>query len=217
MADGGTDPGGRGGAAPVRPADGRPHHLGDILAKLASVADRDRVTVADLLAVFGPASFVPALTVPALIVVSPLSGIPMLPSVCGVTIGLIALQMAARRRHLWLPGVIRRRSVPGPRLARATGRLHRVAGWIDRHTVTGRLGVLLHEPMATMARLLCAASGLVMPMLELVPLSSSILGCAVVLFAVGFLARDGLYVLSAVLVMAIAALVPVAILVPAVG
>lgn len=182
-----------------------------IARRLVALSDHERVSVAELLVGFGRVSFVPLLIVPAFIVVSPLSGIPFLPTTLGLVIGLIALQMAARRRHLWLPGFLQRRTLSGHRLARAVARARPVARWIDRHT-RRRLGLFIVEPAATLARLACAACGLAMPFLELVPFSSSILAAAVLLFAVGFLAEDGLFIVLAVCLMAAAAAIPLVVI-----
>ncbi|MDJ1007342.1 MAG: exopolysaccharide biosynthesis protein [Paracoccaceae bacterium] len=182
-----------------------------ITLRLIDLAGQDRVSVADILEGFGEASFVPLLVVPALIVVTPLSGIPFLPTILGATIALVALQMAARRRHLWLPGFLKRRTISGARLAQAVSRASPMARWIDRHS-RNRLHFLVAEPVATFARLACASCGMAMPFLELVPFSSSILASAVLLFSVGFLAADGLYVLLAAGVMCLAASIPIALL-----
>ena len=189
------------------PKDG----LEAIAQRLAALGEHDEVSVAQVLERFGPASFVPILVVPAFIVVTPLSGIPLLSTVMGLAIGLISLQMAARRRHLWLPEVLKRRHISGRRLTRAIARVRPLVRWIDRAS-RDRLGVLVSEPLVTVARLACAACGFAMPFLELVPFSSSILATAVLFFSVGFLARDGLFVLVGACVMGLAALIPLALI-----
>lgn len=181
--------------------------VGDILRRLSALALRDRVSVGDLLQDFGEASFLPALMVPALIVVSPLSAIFFLPTVMGLSVALIAGQMLFGRQSLWLPRMMLDRAVPGARLARAVLWLERPGGWVDRQT-TPRLTVLFYWPLRLVPVLGCMVSGLMMPFLELVPLSSTVLGLAIVLFAVALLARDGLFVIAGLAVMAIAALIP---------
>lgn len=181
--------------------------VGDILRRLSVLALRDRVSVGDLLEDFGEASFLPALMVPALIVVSPLSAIFLLPTVMGLSIALIAGQMLCGRRSLWLPRVMLSRAVPGARLGRAVRRLERPGAWVDRQT-TPRLTVLFYWPLRLIPVMGCMISGLVMPFLELVPLSSTVFGLAVVLFTVALLARDGVFVIAGLCVMAVAALIP---------
>lgn len=183
------------------------HPVRDVLGRVAPLAAAERVHVGDILDVFGDAAFAPALMVPALIVVSPLSGIFFLPTVMGLIIALIAVQRLAGRRTLWLPGFILRRSVAGARLARAIGWLERPADWLDRRT-RPRFTLLLVWPARMVPELGCIVAGLMMPFLELVPLSSSILGGAVTLFAVSFLTRDGLFVILGLASVAVASTIP---------
>jgi len=178
-----------------------------ILAQLTRLAPQDRVSVATILDEFGDASFASALMVPALIVVSPLSGIFFLPTVMGMIIALIAVQMLVGRRVLWLPGFLLRRSIDGARLGRAAALLNRPAAWMDRQTRV-RLRLFQVWPLAMVAPLGCVVAGLMMPFLELVPLSSSILGGAVTLFAVAILARDGLFVVLGLISVGVASLIP---------
>jgi len=178
-----------------------------ILARLTQMSVADRINVANIMDEFGAASFVPALMVPALIVVSPLSGIFFLPTVMGLTMALISVQMLIGRRSLWLPGFLRARSVSGPRLARAAAWLERPAGWMDRQT-RARLEIFLVWPFSIVPQLGCLISGLMMPFLELMPFSSSILGGAITLFAVSFLARDGLFVVLGLISIGVASLIP---------
>ena len=184
------------------------HPVRNVVQRLGALSDRKTITLGELVEAFGSASFVPALMVPALLVVSPLSGIPVFSSVCGLTIALIALQMVLSRRFLWLPGWIRRRRLKGGQLGSAVRRLTKLADWLDRHS-RARLRVLVEMPGGLVPRIAAALCGAAMPFLELVPFSSSILGTAVLLFSVSFLARDGLYVLAGLIVMAIATTVPV--------
>lgn len=190
----------------ARPAED-PHGLVEIIDRVMALADSERVSVRDVIEGFGSASFLPFLLIPALIVVSPLSGIPLLPSALGLTIALIAAQMLLNRNHLWLPGFITRREIAGERLRANLQRLHKAAEWIDRHS-RRRLTWLVHPPMSVLPRMLCVVCGGLMPFLELVPFSSSILATAVVLFSVGFLARDGLFTLAGMGLVALGASIP---------
>lgn len=184
------------------------HPVRDVLARLEEVSDDPEVSLGTLIAAFGEASFAPALMVPALLVVSPLSGIPFFSSLCGLTIALIALQMLVSNGPLWLPQVLMRRRIGSTRLHRAMRQLHRVADWLDRSS-RDRLRPLVFPPGIAVAQALAVICGASMPFLELLPFSSSILGMAVLMFSVGFLARDGLFVLVGCGFMALATVVPI--------
>jgi Uncharacterized ABC-type transport system, permease components len=188
-----------------------PHPVQDIVERLTDMSGAEALSLRELVEAFGTTSFVPALMVPALLVVSPLSGIPVFSSVCGLTIALVAGQMLFGRRHLWLPDLFMRRRIKGAHLHAAMDRIHRVAAWIDRNS-RDRLTALTYFPGVLVPRGLSVLCGAAMPFLELVPFSSSILGTATLLFSVSFLSRDGVYVLAGIATMAVAAMVPVVLL-----
>ncbi|MBW7922462.1 MAG: exopolysaccharide biosynthesis protein [Rubellimicrobium sp.] len=185
--------------------------VGDILARLAVLSNMERVSVGAIRAAFGEASFLPALMIPALIVVSPLSAIFFLPTVMGLSVALVAAQMLSGRRALWLPRLVTRQSLPGDSLARALVWLERPGDWLDRQT-RRRLGLLFVWPLRLVPVLGCLVSGLMMPFLELVPLSSSVLGLAITLFALGLLARDGVFVIIGLMLVGLASVIPLLIM-----
>ncbi|WP_406721376.1 exopolysaccharide biosynthesis protein [Thioclava litoralis] len=167
----------------------------DIVAAIdARARDEDEIRIEDVLGSLGGASFVPVLLVPALFVVSPLSGIPLFSSACGILIALISAQMLLGRDHLWLPRLLTRRHIAGDKLRKATGKLQGIARWMDLHTKE-RLRLFTHRPFRWVTQGACLLCGAAMPFLELVPFSSSILGAAVTLLALSLLVRDGLIAL----------------------
>jgi hypothetical protein len=164
----------------------------DITGKIRALGkDQHKVSIKDVLEVVGEASFVPAMLVPALVVVTPLSGIPALSSICGITIALIAAQYAAGRDHVWLPDWLLRRKVSGTRLCQSMVKISAFTKWLDRVT-TARITIFFHRPLKWLLPLACFLFGAAMPFLELVPFSSSLLGLCVVLISVALLTRDGL-------------------------
>ncbi len=179
---------------------GNHHAVRDIVDRLERVADRERLTVADVLDAFGPTAFLPVMLIPALLVVSPLSGIPLFSSLCGLTIALVAVQMLAGRSRLWLPGKIRRREIEGARLRHGAGRLQGLADWIDRNA-QGRFPLLVGRRAQRFVIAACLLAGATMPLLEIVPFSSSVLGLSVVLLCSGLLTGEGLFVLAGGLAM----------------
>jgi len=174
--------------------NGRPHALAAVIGRLRAAIVDERTEVRALIEALEQASFTPVLLLPALIIVSPLSGIPILPSICGISIALIVAQMLAGRRHLWLPDWILARSLDSGRLRKALDWLDKPAGWVDGAT-RHRLGALAEPPFRPLFLLACAACGLAMPALEILPFTSSILAGAVVLIALGLLVHDGLVAL----------------------
>lgn len=184
-----------------------PSSVRGVVDRLDAVSHRDWLTLRDIVEAFGPASFLPLMMVPALLVVSPLSGIPVFSSICGLTIAFIATQLVLNREHVWLPDLLMRRRINGARMHLALERLRGFADWLDRNA-RDRLSFLVLPPLRLIPELLCVLCGLAMPFLELVPFSSSILGTAVALMAVGFLAADGLFVLFGMMVMSVGLSIP---------
>lgn len=174
--------------------EGGTHGAGEVLDEVDHALETDRPTLSDIVEHLGRASFTPLLMVPALAVVSPLSGIPGFSSLCGIAIALVSLQMLAGRDHVWLPRWLLRREIGAERAQNALHWFARPAAWLDRMT-RRRLQFLVAGPGAVLPRAVCVVSGAMMPLLELLPFTSSILGGVVLLNAIGFQARDGLFVL----------------------
>ncbi|RVT86782.1 exopolysaccharide biosynthesis protein [Rhodobacteraceae bacterium CCMM004] len=189
----------------------RTRRVRNVVERLDALTDAERLSLGDIVEAFGRTAFLPLLLVPALLVISPLSGIPFFSSICGLTIALIALQLVLRRQSLWLPGVLMRRTISGERVHAGAERLKGFADWLDRRA-RDRLSFLTYAPLSTVVQAACMACGLAMPFLEVVPFSSSILGTAVVMFVVALLAHDGLFVILGGTLMAVAAVIPLTVL-----
>ncbi|MEO1910867.1 MAG: exopolysaccharide biosynthesis protein [Paracoccus sp. (in: a-proteobacteria)] len=166
----------------------------DLVDRVNKASTGDQTSVAQIVAALGPSSFLPNLMIPALAVVSPLSGVPLFSSICGLTIALVAVQMLIQRDHIWLPDFLMRKHLRTDRVRKATDWMRKPARFLDRITKE-RLRLLVHRPFLWVTQAICLICGLMMPFLELVPFTSSIMGFVVCLFAFGMLARDGLFTL----------------------
>lgn len=183
------------------PETDQPDDVNEVLHRVEDAGDDREVSVGDIVQEIGNTAFGPLLLVPALILVTPASGIPGLPTVGSLLISLIAVQILLGRESLWLPGFLRRREMKKSRLDRAISFLRRPAGFIDRFT-SERLVILTRWPWIALPAALCTLMVLVAPAFETVPFSVSIAGFAVALFALGMVARDGIMILLGLVVMA---------------
>lgn len=165
-----------------------------LLDAAGNASDDRKTSVGQIVESLGENSLTPNLIFVALAVVSPLSGVPLFSSICGITIALISAQMLVGRNHIWLPGFVMSRQIDSDKLDRALKALRRPARWLDRIT-RPRLTFLVRGPVRKLTQALCMICGLAMPLLEIVPFTSSILGTVVSLLAFGMLARDGLFTL----------------------
>ena len=172
----------------------QPRSLTDLLDALDKAARGSSVSVREMLEQIGERSFTPVILAVSVLLVSPASGIPGVPTLSALLIVLVGVQGLARRRHLWLPGALMRREIGAERFRRAVAWLRRPAAWIDRHS-KARLRILTTGLPRLVAFLLCVLIPLMWPALELVPMVTSIGAAAVALVAFGLLIHDGLYVL----------------------
>ncbi|MHA3976130.1 exopolysaccharide biosynthesis protein [Halovulum sp. GXIMD14794] len=188
------------------------HPVSTIADALEDVFQSDSPTLSDVIEGFGRSSFLPVMIVPAMLVVSPLSGIPLFSSACGLTIAFIAAQMLwPGRDHLWLPDFLTHRPIDGQKARKAMPKIRKAADWMDRHA-TGHGWRLMRAPVRTLLEMLCLLCGLAMPFLEVVPFSSSILGFTVLMFSTALLTRDALFAGAGLATLGAAVFVPLKVL-----
>ncbi|MBN2759053.1 MAG: exopolysaccharide biosynthesis protein [Rhodobacteraceae bacterium] len=162
----------------------------DMLDQIRHAADGPSVAVGDVMRAMDASSRPVLLLLPALILVSPLSGIPGLSSLGGLTIALVAAQILLGREAIWLPGFILRRRLATERLNWGLGKLDKAAAFIDRKSVP-RAEWIFAFPGRHLLLITCMACGLIMPFFELVPFSATTLAVVVSILASGLLVRDG--------------------------
>lgn len=178
-------------------AGGEPANLEQLLARMeASGHHQDEVAIGDLLDAAGRRSFGPVVLLVGVILVTPLSGIPGLPTLMGLTTLLTLGQILFGRKSFWLPNLMIQRSIPRPRLLQAIGWLRPWARKVDR-LVRPRFVWMVKGPGLYATVLLCMGIGAAMPLTEVVPFSSSIAGLALAVFGLSIVARDGLLAMYA--------------------
>ncbi|MEQ8230184.1 MAG: exopolysaccharide biosynthesis protein [Gammaproteobacteria bacterium] len=174
-----------------------PHSLEQLVERMrASGEEHDTIDIGTVVAATGTRSFAPLLVMIGLIAVSPLSGIPTLPSVLGVIAMLTAGQLLLKRSHLWLPRVVTRRRLPRAQYCRALEVLRRPASIIDR-IMRPRLTVMTRGPALYAMGVTCFLTALTMPPLELLPFVAFLAGLVLLLFGLAMLANDGVLALVA--------------------
>lgn len=186
----------RAAAARAQPAAG-PESLGEILDRFDKLAHQGtRVAVADLVDAVGTRSYGPFLVVPALIELSPVGGVPGVPTALAAVVVLFAAQMLFGRRRLWMPEWVARRSLGAQRLARLVEAVRPMAQRMDRW-FHGRLRALTSGVGLRVAALACIALALMVPPLELFPFASSAPMGAIALIGLALLVRDGVLMIAA--------------------
>ncbi|WP_308916953.1 exopolysaccharide biosynthesis protein [Jannaschia sp. LMIT008] len=166
-------------------------HATDIVDALDEAAtEGDPIPVDHILDHFDRRSFGAAIMVPALLEMTPVGGIPGVPTVIAVIIALFAIQMALGREDMWLPGILGRRTVHADTLKAASAKLRGVARWADRH-FGAHLHVLLMPPAPQITAVAIVALCLIVPPLELIPFASTLPMATIALFGAGLFMRDG--------------------------
>ncbi|MDP3228026.1 MAG: exopolysaccharide biosynthesis protein [Acidovorax sp.] len=178
----------------------RPESLGEILDRFEVLAESDdRVAVGDMVDVIGTRSYGPFLIVPAMIELSPLGGVPGVPTALAAVVVLFALQMLWGRKRLWVPGFVARRALGARQLQRVVAMARPLAARLDQWFY-GRLQALAVGTWIRIAAAACVALALLVPPLELFPFASSVPMGAIALFGLALMVRDGaLMVVASVL------------------
>ncbi len=169
--------------------------LGDQLAAIIEQLPPDRLTLGELLQVFGDEGLLLLTILLTLVFLIPVS-IPGVSTVFGAAILLVGLSRLLRR-PLWLPAKLRERALPASRLRPAlTGGLH----WVRRlerisrpYRLRGLVEGRAQDIFNNLAFILAAL--LLMAPFGFVPFSNTLPGLALLLYAIGMIQRDGTAIL----------------------
>ncbi len=178
--------------------EGEPTTLEQVLDRIEEAAQEDDpVSVGEILDVVGRRSFGPLLLLAGITTLAPLIGdIPGVPTVAGLLVLLVALQMLIHREHVWLPRWLLERSTARDKLCKAVAWSRRPAKWLDR-LLRPRLTNLTEGPFTHVIAVVCIAIAMAMPFMEVVPFSANFAGAALTAFGLALIAHDGLLALFA--------------------
>lgn len=168
-----------------------------------AVSETDEVSVGEFLDAFGARSFAPIFIITGLVVVSPLGGIPGIPTTMAVISAAAALQLVIGRTRIWMPAVIERRTIKASHARKIDEKARPVARFTDRHT-RERWTVLISPWTARMAGTIIILLCLTVPPLEMVPFAGAIAMGSVAILGLALLVRDGLVMGAALLASALA-------------
>ncbi|MEW9920053.1 exopolysaccharide biosynthesis protein [Marimonas sp. MJW-29] len=177
----------------MAPADDKT--LTHLLDGVEQAARGAQVSFADILDEFGDRAITPFILIIALLLVSPLSGIPGTPTLAAILLVTLSAQALAGRQRLWLPARLLRLELRADRVRRAVDWMRRPCAWLDRHSQE-RLRFLTVGPMRSLALLTCLLIPLTWPLLEILPFFTSFGAGTVSLMSLGLILRDGIYVLA---------------------
>lgn len=177
-------------------------NLEQLLDRIGEAHDaRGRVSLATVMAAIGRRSFGPLILFAGLVTLSPVGDIPGTPTMIGVFVLLIAVQLLLRRDHFWLPGWLLDRSVSAKRLRKSLNWLRRPARWVDR-LLRPRLSFFSTPAGVVVVAGLCCIIALAMPIMDFVPFTGSAAGLALTLLGLSLIAHDGVFALLAIVMTA---------------
>ncbi|NVK57516.1 MAG: exopolysaccharide biosynthesis protein [Alteromonadaceae bacterium] len=174
--------------------------ISDLMDDLLEQTDGE-VSIGEVVSKFENRGYGPLLLLPALISLLPTGAIPGVPSICGVTLFIICLQMALGQGYPWLPGVIKERSLDHEKLEHAISKFRPYINFTEK-MLSPRLTVLAESPTSRFIAVFCAVVSLSMIPLEVVPFAAALPAFAITVTALGLMNKDGVVLLFGVLLQA---------------
>lgn len=172
-------------------------HVIDSIVELGE--EQDKVSVADIQERVGQRSFGPFLFIPAIFEISPLGGVPGVPTLLGVIVVITAGQMLFGRKQFWLPGFISKRAIKGERIKPAMQKIRPAVRLVDK-ALKPRLKRITQPPWSRVVAGLCVLCATTVPPLEIVPFASTAPFAAIALIGLGLMGHDGIFVWLGVIV-----------------
>lgn len=178
--------------------------LTSLLEQLDDADTGRKIRLRDVVDIFQARGFAPLLVIPALIVLLPTGAVPGVPTLCGLFIATMAIQLTLGKRSPWLPRRLGERGFSHAKLHRGVIRMRPWTQRFDR-LLKPRLHGLVNAASQRLIALLFALLALAMIPLELLPFASAIPALAIVLMGLGLAAEDGLLTLVGLLVVVVGA------------
>lgn len=176
----------------------QPTSLQELLDRMEEAAEEgDQVSIDDMLDLVGRRSFGPVLLLAGLITLAPLVGdIPGVPTIMGVIVFLIAIQLLLRRKHIWFPRWLLKRSVDSDKLKKALRWMRKPSRYIDR-VIRPRLEWFAGGKANYSVAVFCLIIAIAMPVMEVIPFSANLAGAALTAFGLALVAHDGVLAIIA--------------------
>lgn len=170
----------------------------DVIDRISDAADHagdGKVTIGRLLDEIGHRSHGPLLLVPALIALLPTGAVPTVPTIMGVTILLISVQIVFAGDHVWLPEKLEN---AGLKPSRVKSAMKKARPWAERLDVVirPRLKFMTRRTGTVAVAVISAVLALLMPPLELIPFAVFMPATVLVILAMGVTIGDGAWVIA---------------------
>lgn len=174
----------------------QPDNLQKLLEDMEGATEQGAtVSVRTILEQIGSRSFGPLLLLAGVIVLAPLIGdIPGVPTIIGLFVFLLAVQLLLGRNHIWLPQWLLNKDMSAEKLRSSLKWLKKPARFLDR-LLRSRLTMLVSGSAVYAIALTCLLVALLMPVMEVVPFSANLAGIVLTTFGLSMISKDGLLAL----------------------
>lgn len=180
----------------------KPLKLTSILKKVRSESEQNDIVLGDVLLALEYRGYGPLVLAAALLTVLPTGAIPGVPTLTGILVAYITVQMLLGFRHPWLPNVLMQRKISRETFDKAANKFGFATRQIDK-LITPRLGYLFNGLTIRLVAIVCFVLALTMPPLEVVPFLAFLPAVAISCFGLSLSAQDGLLLLLGFLITAI--------------
>jgi len=167
-----------------------PTRTSDLLIQLADASDADDMSIGEVLEALSDRAFGMILLILALPCAVPF--VYIIPQIVSVPMMLIALQIMLGRHTLWMPAGLKARTFPRASFRSLAVRAKKYLGWAEAISAP-RLGALTRGRWEQLFGLFMVvfAISVALPF----PLTNTTPGIAIVIMSIGFIERDGFFVL----------------------
>ncbi len=170
--------------------------LGKLVRKVEErAAAGEQVSLGLLQSIAGQRAAGPMLLLPALVVISPLSIIPGVPTMVGINTILVAGQIALGREQVWLPKWLTGRCISAKH-AQTMLKFLRPVSRVADGVIRRRARFMTSAVMRRLGAAFCVLVGAIMPLLEFVPFTSTWAAMIIAVYALAITARDGLLAMA---------------------
>ncbi|WP_189406761.1 exopolysaccharide biosynthesis protein [Alteromonas halophila] len=167
--------------------------VSEILGNLDNDIQGEKLSFGELVGKFEDRGFGPLLLIPSLLAFLPTGAIPGVPSLCGITIFLICIQVAVNKDHPWLPKRLKQQAISREKILTGVDKAQPYVSKVE-HYLRPRARWLSSAPLKNLIAIYCGAAALCMIPLELLPFAAALPSFALAITAIGMTNRDGLFI-----------------------
>lgn len=175
-----------------------PDHLIDVIDELRKQEESTDIPIEKLLNIFSLRVYGPMLLVPALLAVLPTGAIPGVPTLAGIIVTIVSVQLVISIDYPWLPNKIIDFEIPRKKLNSSLNKLEKPVKIIEEY-IKPRITFLTTEPWLNVIGVICLSLGICMAPLEILPFAVMVPGLSLLLISVGLTMHDGTWIILGII------------------